>query len=148
MPKRQSESNMDDPREFAAWAFAAGVPNPKGKHLGFQSLIPPPCYAVLSEMLWNFGFRHHPELQTQWVPEYSGADRNFMPLGVSDSDPDDVIAKATEMLVDQFPDVAARVASMTPENRDELVREQARDLLASVEKLRAATAQVQEEDSR
>lgn len=137
MPKAQRNSNMDDPKEFAAWAFAAGVPNPRGKHLGFQTLIPAPCFPLISEMLWNFGFRHHPELQTEWVPEYAGADRNFVALGVTDVEPADVMETAMQMVVDQFPDVAARIASMTPENRDEVMAAQARDLMASLEKLKA-----------
>lgn len=137
MPKRQSQSNMDDPREFAAWAFAAGVPDPRGH--GYQTLIPAPCFPVISEMLWNFGFRHHADLQTKWVPEYFGPDRNMVALGLTDSDPKDVVAAATEMVVDQFPDVAARLAGMNEHNRDEVIAAQARELLASVEKLRAAS---------
>lgn len=137
MPKAQRNSNMDDPKEHFAWAFAAGVPNPRGKHLGFQTLIPAPCFPLISEMLWNFGFRHHPELQTEWVPEYAGADRNFVALGVTDVEPADVMETAMQMVVDQFPDVAARIASMTPENRDEVMAAQARDLMASLEKLKA-----------
>ena len=136
MPKRQSQSNMDDPREFAAWAFAAGIPDQRGN--GYQTLIPAPCFPIISEMLWNFGFRHHADLQTKWVPEYVGPDRNLVALGLSDS-PSDLVSVATEMVVDQFPDVAARLAGMNAENRDELIAAQARELLASVEKLRAAS---------
>lgn len=140
MPKKQCDSDMDDPKEFAAWAFSAGIPDPRGKGLGYQTLIPAPCFAAISEMLWNFGFRHHPELQTQWVPEYAGPDRNLLALGVSDTNPDDLLARATEMVVDQFPEMAARIASMTEENRDEMLRAQAAELLSSVDKLKAATA--------
>lgn len=141
MPKRQSESNMDDPKEFAAWAFAAGIPDPRGHT--FQTLVPPACFPAISHMLWELGFRHHAELQTKWVPDYQGSDRNFVALGLTDSEPSDVIAQAMEMVVDQFPDVAARIASMTPENRDEVVALQARELLASVEKLRAVRGDVE-----
>lgn len=145
MPKRQQDSNMDDPKEFAAWAFAAGVPDPRYKNLTFNTLIPAPCFAAISEMLWDFGFRHHPELQTRWVPEYSGADRNLMALGVTDVKPDDVTPEnvmdlAAEMVVDQFPEVADRLRQMNPENREEMAKEQAQALLASLQKLRAATA--------
>lgn len=140
MPKKQSDSNMDDPKEHFAWAFAAGVPDPRYNNLTFQSLIPAPCFAAISEMLWHFGFRHHPELQTKWVPEYAGADRNLLALGVTDVSPENVVELAAEMVADQFPDVAARIASMTPENRDEVIAAQARDLLSAVEKLRAASA--------
>ena len=142
MPKRQVESNMDDPREFAAWAFAAGIPDPRAGAASFQTLIPAPCFPALSQMLWDFGFRHHAELQTKWVTDYPGCDRNFVALGLTDEQPskDDVVRKATEMVVDQFPAVADRLRQMNPENRDEIVREQAEALLKSMEKLRAATA--------
>lgn len=139
MPKRQSESRMDDPKEFAAWAFAAGVPDPRYKNLTFQTLIPAPCFAAISEMLWKFGFRHHPELQTQWVPGYAGAERNFVALGVTDVNPDNVVGLAAEMVADQFPEVAERISQMNPENRDEVIREQAEALLASVQRLQQAT---------
>lgn len=140
VPKKQSDSNMDDPKEHFAWAFAAGVPDPRYNNLTFQTLIPAPCFAAISEMLWHFGFRHHPELQTKWIPEYSGADRNLLALGVTDVNPENVVELAAEMVADQFPDVAARIASMTPENRDEVIAAQARDLLSAVEKLRNASA--------
>lgn len=139
MPKRQSESNMDDPKEFAAWAFAAGIPDPRYKSLTFQPLIPAPCFPTISEMLWDLGFRHHPDLQTKWVPEYSGGDRNLLPLGLTDVGPENVVPLAAEMVADQFPEVAERIRQMNPENRDEAIKAQAAELLASVERLRNAT---------
>jgi hypothetical protein len=131
---------MDDPQEFAAWAFAAGVPDPRGEQFGHQPLIPAPCFPAVSQMLWDFGFRHHADLQTQWVPDYLGPDRNHVALGVTADDPRAMMEHVAEMLVDQFPEVAERVASMTPENRDEVIRAQAQELLASVDRLQAATA--------
>lgn len=142
MPKRQSDSDMENPKEFAAWAFAAGIPDPRYNGTTFQTLVPPACYPAISEMLWNFGFRHHPELQQQWVNDYAGGDRNFLALGVTDVRPEDLVEQAAEMLVDQFPEVAERISQVNPENRDEIVREQAQQLLASVEKLRRATGSV------
>lgn len=143
MPKRQSESNMDDPKEFAAWAFAAGVPDSRYKGLTFQTLIPAPCFPQISQMLWDFGFRHHADLQTKWVPEYSGADRNLMALGVTDVNPENAVELAAEMVADQFPEVAERInriSQMNPVDRDAVIREQAQELLASVSKLKAATS--------
>lgn len=147
MPKRQSDSDMDDPKEFAAWAFAAGVPDPRYKSLTFQAIIPAPCCATLSELLWDLGFRHHADLQTKWVPEYSGADRNLLPLGTTDVDPnsvsaDNVMDLAREMVDDQFPDVADRLRQMNPENRDELARQQAQALFESLSKLKTATSRL------
>lgn len=143
MPRTQEQSDMDDPEQHFAWAFAAGVPDPRGERFGNQPLIPAPCFPALSKMLWDMGFRHHAELQTRWVNQYSGPDRNFVALGVTDVSPESLLEQATEMLVDQFPDVAARVAAMTPENRDQMVREQAAELMASVERLKAARARLE-----
>lgn len=139
MPKRQNNSDMENPQEFAAWAFSAGIPDPRYNNVTFQTLIPAPCFAAISQMLWDFGFRHHPELQTKWIPEYAGADRNLVALGVTDVQPEEVIPLAAEMLVDQFPEVADRIRQMNPENREEMIKEQAEALLASMEKLQAAT---------
>lgn len=139
MPKRQSDSDMENPKEFAAWAFAAGIPDPRYNNVTFQTLIPAPCFAAISEMLWDFGFRHHPDLQKKWVPEYAGADRNLVALGTTDVQPEEVVPLAAEMLVDQFPEVAARINQMNPENREEMIREQAQALLTSMQKLQAAT---------
>lgn len=146
MPKRQQDSDMGNPDEFAAWAFAAGIPDPRFKSLTFQTLIPAPCFPAISRMLWDFGFRHHEDLQTKWVPEYSAADRNLVALGVTSErpspdevTPENVMDLAAEMLVDQFPDIAAKVSQVTAENRDEMVREQAAALMASMQRLREAT---------
>ena len=141
MPKRQAECDMENPEEHFAWAFAAGVPDPRMNNTTFQMVIPPPCFASISRMLWDFGFRHNPELQTRWVPEYAGADRNFTPLGVTDVRPDNVVDFATQMVAEEFPEVAARIARTTPENHEEMAREQAKALLESVARLKAATAQ-------
>lgn len=88
--------------------------------------------------------RHHPELQTKWVNGYSGGDRNIVPVGLTDTDPDavdssNVVEYAAEMVADQFPDVADRIRQMNPENRDEMIRDQAQELLKSGQKLQKAT---------
>lgn len=143
MPKKQFQSNMDSPDEFAAWAFAAGVPDPRGESFGYQPLIPAPCFPMLSRMLWDFGFRHHSELQTKWVSEYSGPDRNLVALGVTDVSPEELLEQATEMLVDQFPEVAERIAEVTVENREELIAERLASLRSSLDKLKEATSKLE-----
>lgn len=139
MPKKQFESDMSSPEEFAAWAFAAGVPDPRGDTFGYQPLIPAPCFPKLSKMLWDFGFRHHADLQTHWVADYSGPDRNLVALGVTDISPEAIVEQATEMLAEQFPEVAAHIAQMTEENREQVIAERVELLRASLEKLREAT---------
>lgn len=134
---------MENPEEFAAWAFAAGVPDPRGERYGYQPLIPAPCFPALSKMLWDLGFRHHDDLQTQWIPDYMGPDRNHIALGVTDVNPGNVVERAAEMVADQFPEVARRLSSVTAENRDQVVAEQAQALLSSMERLKQATAHLQ-----
>lgn len=84
MPKSQFDSDMENPDEFAAWAFAAGIPDPRGQEWGHQPLVPAPCFPALSRMLWDMGFRHHADLQTKWVGDFSGPERNFVAVGLSD----------------------------------------------------------------
>lgn len=84
MPKSQFDSDMENPEEFAAWAFAAGIPDPRGPEWGHQPLVPAPCFPALSRMLWDMGFRHHADLQTKWVADFSGPERNFVAAGLSD----------------------------------------------------------------
>jgi hypothetical protein len=144
MPKKQADSNMSDPQEFSAWAFAAGVPDPRGEQFGHQPLIPAPCFPAVSQMLWDFGFRHDASLQTKWVPDYVGPDRNHIALGVSENNPAEAMQLAAEMLVDQYPDIADKISEITPENRDAVMREQAEELMASIAKLQAATAVLNE----
>lgn len=147
MAKRQDQCDMENPEEMAAWCFAAGIPDPRGQQYGYQPLIPAPCFPSVSQMLWDFGFRHHADLQTKWVPEFGGPDRNFVALGVTDVKPENVVPLAAEMLVDQFPEVADRLRRVTVENRDEVAREQAQELLSSLERLKAATARLQGGDA-
>jgi hypothetical protein len=97
-------------------------------------------------MLWDFGFRHHADLQTKWVPEYPGPDRNLLALGVTDKEPEKLTALAAEMLIDQFPAVAEKLSKVTPENRDQFIQEQAGELLSAMERLKAATERLRRGD--
>jgi hypothetical protein len=60
----QATADMDDPRQFAAWALGS-FPAPN-KQMGDVPLTPP-VPADFSERLSQLGFRHHPELQTKWL---------------------------------------------------------------------------------
>jgi hypothetical protein len=63
-PASFETADMTNPREFAAWAVAF-FPDPrenfKGHLVPFHGATPD-----LSEQLWKFGFRHHPELQEDY----------------------------------------------------------------------------------
>ena len=67
-------------------------------------LIPPQLAEGVSEMLWNFGFRHHPELQTKWIEGAAG-------LGMLAK----IVGKAPE---NNFSDLARQFLS---ENRPEIL---------------------------
>lgn len=158
MAKTQAESNLDDPKEMFAWMFAAGVPDPRsaaqGKNFPNQPLIPPMCFGALSEMLYEMGARFVPEEQKLWVDKPEGPTRNFSVAKTTDEKPaepvpvnpdastDELHAAAAEMVADQFPEVAARVASVTPETHKEALAEQTAKLLDSLDRLKAAKAQM------
>lgn len=137
MAKSQSDCNLDDPREMFAWMFAAGVPDPRGDgKFPNQPVIPPPSYGALSEQLYKMGARFHPELQELWVKDQSGPEQNFVARGVTDVKPEDIVKDAAEMVADQFPEVAARIAGAG--DMDVALAEQAQVLLKNLADLRAA----------
>ena len=141
----QSECNMDDPEQFAAWAFAAGVPDPRGERYPNQPLIPAKCFPALSKMLWDFGFRFDPEKQTKWVGQRSGPTRNFEAWGTTDIKPEDIMGDLAQMAAEEFPEVAAKVAAVTPENHKEAFEAQAKELLSALDRLKAANELMNEQ---
>ena len=134
----QKDADMNDPEQFCAWAFAAGVPDPRGDKYQPQPLVPAKCTPGLSRMLWNLGFRHHPELQTEWVNPASGPTRNFEAWGTTKINPEDILGDVAAFAADQFPDVAERVSKVTPETHKQALAEQAEQLLSSVARLQEA----------
>lgn len=134
----QSECDMENPEQFAAWAFAAGVPDPRGERYAYQPLIPGKCHAVFSRLLWDLGFRHHAELQTKWVGERSGPMRNFEAWGSTDVKPEDIMGDVAAMAAEQFPEVAAKIAAIEPGKQQEAVEAQAKELLSALDRLREA----------
>lgn len=135
---------MDDPKEMFAWMFAAGVPDPRGNgKFPNQPLIPPGCYPALSEMLYKMGARFHPELQELWVETPAGPMRNFQVAGTTDVKPEDIAPDVAAMVAEQFPDVAAKLVGVTPENHQQALADQTEKLLASLDRLKAARAQLE-----
>lgn len=126
---------MSLPEEMFAWIFSAGVPDPRGEQYPFQPMIPAPCFAAFSKLLYDFGCRFHPELQTLWVKPASGPLAVLKARGVAGIEQD-----VAAMLVDQFPEKAAELLTVTPENRSEALKKQAQELLDSIERLKAAQA--------
>lgn len=144
MPIRQDQADMNDPEQFAAWVWAAGIPDARGERYPNQPMIPAPNFPAVSAMLWALGFRHHAELQTQWVKSAFGPDMNFQAWGLTD-----VAPVAAEMLVDQSPEQAAAVAAraaelalMTPEKHAEAQSGAVAGLLKQIDALKAAQARM------
>lgn len=136
LPKTQAESNLDDPQEMFAWIFAAGIPDARGEKYPHQPMIPGPNMPAVSQMLYDFGCRFHPELQEKWVkPAMLGIDRNFQAWGVTD-----VMPNAAEMLADIAPDKAMAVANVTPETHAAALQEVTAKMLENLERLREAAA--------
>lgn len=69
---QQGDCNPDDPAQFAAWCWAAGIPDPSPNRPMPIPLISPMITEEISKMLWDFGFRHHPEFQKKWVSGIAG----------------------------------------------------------------------------
>ncbi|OYN81883.1 phage gene 29 protein family protein [Mycolicibacterium sphagni] len=144
MAKTQAECDLDDPREMFAWMFAAGVPDERssGKFPN-QPLIPPMCYGALSEMLYKMGARFHPEEQQLWVEAGSGPHSNFQVAKTTDVKPEEIAPNVAEMVSDQYPDLAKRLADVTPETHKEALAEISTKLLANLDQLRAARARLE-----
>lgn len=68
----QSKADMDDPQQHVAWALTPVPISADGRPL----VLPLTAIPYISEHLYKFGFRHHPELQTH---KYAQAETsNFM----------------------------------------------------------------------
>jgi hypothetical protein len=130
---KQSDADMNNPEQFAAWAFAAGVPDPRAGQWPNQPLIPPAAMPRLSKLLWDLGFRHVAEDQTLWITPGTGPDRNFQTWATTD-----VMPNAAEMLAEIAPDKAAAITRVTPETHQAALQEAADNLLASIAKLKVA----------
>lgn len=81
--------DQDDPREAFQWAFA---------RLPFSGSTPlivqPEVLPEWSQLMWDYGFRHHPELQTKKpVAPFRGQQHTLNPaVTVADVDADDPVA--------------------------------------------------------
>lgn len=152
----QDQCDPTNPEQVFAWMFAAGVPDPRnatqpGKNYRNQPLIPVQCFGELSKMLVEFGATFDPSKQTKWITPGTGAARNFSLWSITDTKPaapaeapvGDLKAAAAAVVVEQFPEVAARVGAVTPATHKQALAEQADALMASLAKLKAAQDRVE-----
>lgn len=150
---QQAAADMTDPRQHFAWALPF-FPSPN-QQMG-DVPVHPTVRPGTSQMLWDLGFRHQPELQTKWflpgdhpeagylnVPHLVDAEEYEQYMAVhADPEADNEKWRATaEALLGKLdPKLVERINRMTPEERAaaaEIQREQvpaAFDRLAELKK--------------
>lgn len=132
----QRDADMDNPEQFAAWCWAGGIPDPSPVRPDPIPIIAPQLTAGISQQLWDFGFRHHSDLQTKWIEGGAG-------LGgcapIVDEPPK---ASSFEDLVRQFlaerdPKMLEAILSSPEEEKDRVVKVLGNKFAALAEMLEA-----------
>lgn len=152
----QSSADMGDPRQHFAWALAS-FPGPN-REMG-EVPLHPMVRPALSQRLWDCGFRWHEELQTKWfVPgphpeagylntpalvDRPAYDEYLAAHADPDADTQKWQAAAETMLAQLDPALAARISSMTPEEKAAALAEKRRGLPAAFDRLAQLRAAVQ-----
>jgi hypothetical protein len=152
---RQEQADMTDPRQHFAWALPFfPSPNTQMGDVPIQPSVRP----GLSQMLWDLGFRHHPELQTKWlvpgdhpeagwmnVPSLVDAEQYRQYQAVHD-DPDaenERWRQTAEALLGKLdPKLVDRIKKMTPEERAAAAEVQRQQLPAAFERLAELKKQI------
>lgn len=118
----QRDCPRDNPKKFAAWCWAAGIPDPSPVRPHPIPLIMPQLVEGLSEMLWDFGFRHHPTKQTKWIEGTAGLG---MIAKLADKAPkvDPIEVLAEEFLAVENPKLLEFIKKAPPEQRVQLVKD-------------------------
>ncbi|MEV6432566.1 hypothetical protein [Nocardia sp. NPDC051463] len=147
-PLQQSAADMNDPRQHFAWALNS-FPSPN-QQMG-DVPIHPMVRPLMSQLLWDFGFRHDPELQTKWlipgdhpeagylnVPAVVDAEQ-YEQWAAVHADPDLANEKwrdtAEALLGKLDPKMLDRINNMTPEQRAAAAEMQREQLPAAFERL-------------
>jgi hypothetical protein len=127
---RQESADMNDPRQHAAWALVC-FPSPNKQMPDIP--LAPPVPADLSELLWHFGYRQIPHLQTKWYVPGDHPEAAFLntPKLVDRAEYEKYLAEhgdpeqrindwrgaAEELLAKIAPREAARIAAMNDEEK-------------------------------
>jgi hypothetical protein len=84
-------------------------------------LISPQLTAGVSKMLWDFGFRWHPELQNSWIEGVAGLGTV---ANLVDEKPEETDFKdgALDFLEANNPELMEAIRNVKPEERDALIR--------------------------
>ena len=134
----QRDCDPNDPKQHAAWCWAAGIPDPSPSRPVPIPLIGPMLVEGVSQMLWDFGFRHHPELQTQWIDGTAGLG---MVANLVEKEPeDDFVNQAQQFLAANNPEAWAALQSNEPGAREKVLQ----DLRKNLEQLSALVDSLKE----
>jgi hypothetical protein len=155
-PPTQDTADMGDPREHFSWALCA-FPG-ANKQMGDIPLHPM-VRPELSQRLWDFGFRWNAELQTKWLIPGDHPEAGYLnaPVVVDrqayeeylaahadpDADAEKWKAAAETMLAQLDPKLAARIKTMTPEEKAAALESQRENLPAAFDRLAQLRAEVE-----
>jgi hypothetical protein len=155
-PPTQETADAGDPRQHFAWALGAFPgPNLQMGDVPLHPMVRP----ELSQRLWDCGFRHHPELQTKWFIPGRHPEAGYLnaPIVVDRQEYDEYLAAhadpeadaekwrtaAETMLAQVDPKLAARIATMTPEEKAAALQTQREQLPAAFDRLAQLRAEVE-----
>ncbi|MEU2013115.1 hypothetical protein [Nocardia sp. NPDC019302] len=147
-PLQQDAADMTDPRQHFAWALNF-FPSPN-QQMG-DVPIHPTVRPGMSQMLWDLGYRHQPELQTKWfvpgdhpeagylnVPTLVDAEQ-YQQYHAVHEDPETENEKwrdtAEALLGKLDPKLVERIRNMTPEERAAAAEVQRQQLPAAFDRL-------------
>lgn len=145
---QQEQADMSDPRQHFAWALQFfPSPNPQMGEVPIQPAVRGP----LSQMLWDLGFRHNPELQTKWFVPGDHPEAGWMNVSslvdaeeyrqhqAVHDDPEAENDKwrqtAEAMLGKLDPKLVDRIKNMSPDERAAAVEVQRKQIPAAFERL-------------
>lgn len=122
MHPRQENCDTNAKKQMAAWCWAAGVQDPRdASHVRIPLVLPQLCEGI-SEMLWDFGFRHHPELQKKWIDGVGAM--GVVAAIVKEPPAGDILETAgKEFLLESNPELAERIKNASPEEKENLLKE-------------------------
>jgi hypothetical protein len=158
VPVTQANADMSDPRQHHAWALGSfPAPNRQMGDVALHPLV----VAEFSERLTDFGFRHHPELQTKWLIPGDHPEAGYLNVPkivdreeyeawlATQSDPaaaeQSMRAKAEEVLGKVNPRLLERINSMTDEERQAELAEQRAQLPAAFDRLAELRKAIEED---
>lgn len=135
VPNFVSDANLDDPKQHCAWAICywPGV----GKSQPYPA-APRPLIPHHSELLYDLGFRYHPELATKKKVVTEKGDVAFISVDEPDPVAPDVVDASTEALalLGQIdPELATRVATMDESERAAAIEAHKGEFGAAMESL-------------